>query len=284
MLELNAHLRTYLPAENTFDWVLNCPGKIHRHIKHRRTVETEIGGRRYFIKTHRGCGWGEVIKDWLQFRPPIVSARTERDAIERVRKLGIPTVTVAAWGERGNSPARIESFIITDALEGMIHLEDFTRDWRGLRGRQRVLLKHALIKSLARIAGALHGAGLNHRDFYLGHFLVRDRNWSEWQPGQKVAVFLIDLHRMQTHPRLPERWRVKDLGGLLFSAFDAGLTWRDLLRFLEVYCGCPWHEALEADPQLWRKVWRNAEKLYLAHHGRPPPSNLSWKPGSGPAS
>ena len=38
----------HLPKENTFDWVLDCQGKIHRHVKHRRTIETEIGGRRFF--------------------------------------------------------------------------------------------------------------------------------------------------------------------------------------------------------------------------------------------
>ncbi len=270
MLELSPHLQQHLPKENTFDRVLDWPGKVHRHIKHRRTVEAEIGGRRYFIKAHRGCGWREVWKDWLQFRPPIVSARTEWEAIERVQQLGIATTTVAGKGERGRSPAQVESFLITEALDDMIHLEDLTRDWGGLRGQRQHLLKRALLERIARIARTLHEAGMNHRDFYLGHFLIKNRAWTKWQPGDALELFLIDLHRVQTWKQLPLRWRVKDIGGLLFSALDAGLTQPDVLRFIELYRGRPWRESLEADAGLWREVWRNAERLYVKHHGRPP--------------
>lgn len=270
MLELSPHLQQHLPKENTFDRVLDWPGKVHRQIKHRRTVEAEIGGRRYFIKAHRGCGWREVWKDWLQFRPPIVSARTEWEAIERVQRLGLATTTVVGRGERGRAPARVESFLITEALEDMIHLEDLARDWGGLRGPRQKLLKRALLERIARIARTLHEAGLNHRDFYLGHFLVKNRAWTDWQPGDPLELFLIDLHRVQTWDSLPLRWRVKDIGGLLFSALDAGLTRRDLLRFIRLYRGRPWHESLAADSSLWRQVLRNAEILYRKHHGRAP--------------
>lgn len=275
VLELNTHLRAHLPAGRTFDWILECPGTVHRHVKHRRTVETEIGGRRYFIKTHRGCGWREVLKDWFQFRPPIISARTERDALERARQLGVRTVTVAGWGERGPAPAGVESFLITDALEDMVDLEVLTRDWGGLTGRRRVLLKRLLLAEIARIARALHEGGLNHRDFYLGHFLVRNRAWTDWEPGQPVEVFLIDLHRVQMRARLPRRWRVKDLGGLLYSAFDSGLTRNDLLRFITLYRGRPWRESIVADRALWRQVWRNARRLFVVWRKRQPPAALA---------
>ena len=261
MLELSPHLQQHLPKENTFDRLLDWPGNVHRHIKHRRTVEAEIGGRRYFIKAHRGCGWREVWKDWLSFRPPIVSARTEWEAIERAQRLGIATVTVAGKGERGRAPAQVESFLITEALDGMIHLEDLTRDWGGLTGRRQKLLKRALLERIARIARALHEGGMNHRDFYLGHFLVKDRRWADWLPGDPLEVFLIDLHRVQSWKRLPLRWRVKDLGALLYAAIDIGLTKRDLLRFVEIYRGQPWRESLNADARLWRRVWRNTARL-----------------------
>ena len=270
VFELSLHLQEHLPNENTFDWVLNCPGTVRRQVKHRRTIETEIGGRRFFIKVHRVCGWREVWKDWLQCRAPVVSARTEWEAIDRVQRLGIATTTVAGKGERGRGPARVESFLITEALDDMIHLEDLTRDWGGLTGRRQKRLKRALLDGIARIARTLHEAGLNHRDFYLGHFLVKNRRWIGWQPGDALELFLIDLHRVQIRERLPVRWRVKDLGGLLFSALDCGLTGRDLLRFIGIYRGRPWRESLVADADLWRRVWRNARQLYIEHHGKPP--------------
>ena len=271
VLELNAHLQEHLPKENTFEWILNCEGKVYRHVKHRRTVEVEIAGRRYFIKAHRACGWGEVLKDWFQLRPPIVSARTEWQAVERVQRLGIPTITVAGKGERGRAPAQMESFLITDALEGMIHLEELTCDWGGLTGPRQKLLKRALLDRIADIARVLHEAGLNHRDFYLAHFLIKNRPWRDWQPGDPVELFLIDLHRVQIRDRVPARWLVKDLGGLLFSALDCGLTWRDVFRFIERYRGRPWRESLATESGFWRRVWRNAAGLYWRAHRQPAP-------------
>ena len=281
VLELNDHLQQHLPKENTFDWVLECPGKVHRRIKHRRTLEAEIGGRRFFIKVHRASGWREVWKDWLQWRAPVVSARTEWEALERVQRLGISTTRVAGKGERGQAPAHLESFLITEALEDMIHLEDLTRDWGGLTGSRQRHLKRALLEQIAHIARTLHEAGMNHRDFYLGHFLVKNRRWTEWKPEDPLELFLIDLHRAQIRSQLPLRWRVKDLGGLLFSALDCGLTRRDLLRFIRIYRARPWRESLEADAALWRRVWRYARQLYVQHHGREPATSTGSVHGIG---
>lgn len=271
MLELDEHLRAHLPEENTFDWLMNVEGQVHRAVKNRRTVEFALGGRRYFIKAHRGVGWGEVLKNWLYGRPPIVSAEPEWQAIAALQAAGIATPLVAGKGLRGRAPAQLESFIVMPALEEMISLEDLAKDWRGARGRTRVLLKRVLIQRIATIARTLHGAGMNHRDFYLCHFLTRDRDWSRWTPADPVELTLIDLHRVQKRAAVPERWLVKDLGGLLFSALDAGLTSRDLLRFLAAYRHRPWHEVLEREEPFWKQVRFNATRLYRSFHHREPP-------------
>ena len=140
-----------------------------------------------------------------------------------------------------------------------------------MEGRRRVLLKRALLGQVADIARRMHGAGMNHRDFYLCHFLVRDRDCRRWSGEDALSLVLIDLHRVQRRERVPERWLVKDLGGLLFSALDAGLTRRDLFRFVEAYEGKPWRESLSEKGVFWRKVWRNAVRLYVPFHGRQPP-------------
>jgi heptose I phosphotransferase len=274
VLELDEHLQAHVPKENTFDWLMNVQGQLHRAVKNRRTVEFHLGGRHYFIKAHRGVGWSEVWKNWLYGRAPIVSAEPEWLAIEALNAAGIATPSAAGRGLRGQAPANLESFIVMHALEGMISLEDLTRDWRGAQGKTRVLLKRALIQRLANIARVMHGAGLNHRDFYLCHFLTRDRDWSKWTPADPVELTLIDLHRVQRRATVPERWLVKDLGGLLFSALDAGLTQRDLLRFLTAYRQRPWREVLAHEGGFWEKVRGNALKLYRSVHRREP-SRLS---------
>ncbi len=271
MLELDEHLRAHVPKENTFDWLMRVEGQVHRAVKNRRTVEFHLGERHYFIKAHRGVGWREIFKNWLYGRAPIVSAEPEWRAIEALNAAGVVTPSCAGKGLRGTAPANLESFIVMHALEGMISLEDLAKDWRGSRGRTRVRLKRALIQQLAHIARVMHGAGLNHRDFYLCHFLTRDRDWSQWTPTDAVELTLIDLHRVQRRDAVPERWLVKDLGGLLFSALDAGLTRRDVLRFVAAYRQRPWREVLESEGEFWKKVQANALKLYRSVHRREPP-------------
>jgi hypothetical protein len=74
----------------------------------------------------------------------------------------------------------------------------------------------------------MHGGGVNHRDFYICHFLLH-------LPVDAGAprLSLIDLHRAQVREQTPRRWRDKDLAALYFSALDIGLTRRDGLRFLQ---------------------------------------------------
>ena len=270
LLELDPELQRHLPAQNTFDWLLSCAGVEHRHVKHRRTVEFEIGGRRYFTKIHHGCGWREIFKDLFQLRPPIVSARNEWEAIERLQESGVRTLKIAGKGLRGKNPARRESLLITEALDGMINLENFPESF-GVCGRQKTRLKRALLKKIARIARVMHENGINHRDFYLCHFLVKDRDWKNWNPGDELELVLIDLHRAQIRPRVPERWLVKDLGGLLFSAMDCGLTRRDLLRFAKIYRQKPLRGIVSSEKKFWRKVLCNAGKLYRGFHKKEPP-------------
>lgn len=246
------------------------PGKVHREVAQRRTVEFLLGGKSYFIKIHFGCGWKEIFKECLQGRLPVLSAQREWRAIARLNHIGIPTLNVVATGLRGWNPARLESFVVTEALQGMKTLEDLVISWGGLQGRRQVQLKRALIEKTADILRSLHMNGLNHRDCYLCHFMLRDRLWSQWTPNDPLKVYLIDLHRLQTRPHVPRRWAVKDLGSLLFSALGCGLTRRDLLRFVERYEGRPWRLSLQQRPCFWRDVIRRSVKLYRKEHGKLP--------------
>jgi heptose I phosphotransferase len=276
VLELDDHLRAHVPAHGAFDWLMNVEGKVHRAVKNRRTVEFHLGGRHYFIKAHRGVGWREVLKNVAYGRAPIVSAEPEWQAIAALNQHGVATPIVAGKGLRGRAPAALESFVVMEALANMVSLEDLTRNWDGLPRPRRAELKLALLRQIAGISRRMHGAGMNHRDLYLCHFLVHDRDWAKWSAADPVDLVLIDLHRVQRRAQVPERWLVKDLGGLLFSAFDAGLTRRDLLRFIELYRAEPWRQVLAREGPFWRKVWSNAVRLYRPFHHREPPLRLPW--------
>lgn len=209
-------------------------GVVFRELEARRTLRTEIEGRGYFVKIHRGVGWREIWKNLVYLRLPVISARNEWEVIQRLHKLGIPTMRAVAYGIQGRNPASVRSFIITEDLGHTISLEDFTRNW--VADPPPVSLKRALLERVADIAGKMHQGGINHRDFYLCHFLLHTDQTFQ---NDQLKISLIDLHRAQLRSRVPRRWRNKDLAGLYFSALDAGLTKRDRLRFLKWYFGVP---------------------------------------------
>ncbi len=122
-------------------------------------------------------------------------------------------------------------------------------------------IKRAIIMKLANLAQRMHRNGMNHRDFYICHIHVCNR-WLD-NPEGPPELFVIDLHRAQIRDRVPLRWVVKDIGSLLYSSLDAGLTMRDRFRFMRAYSGKDLRTTLRDDRDFWLDVERRA-KLLLA--------------------
>lgn len=234
-----------------FEQIDALQGEIFRQVAVRRTLKVELQGKPYFVKIHHGVGWGEIFKNLFQGRLPILGARNEWLAIERLSERSVPTMTASLYCERGSNPATRRSAIVTESLEQTISLEDFTTE--------DPLQKRRILAEVARVSREMHRAGVNHRDFYLCHFLMKTPDLPE------PKLYLIDLHRAQIRDRVPVRWLAKDLGGLLFSAFDKQLTQRDLLRFIKIYTGQSLRDAL-SNRALWLKAMARARKLYLQDH------------------
>ena len=164
----------------------------------------------------------------------------------------------------------MESFIITESLEDYLTLEELIPVWAKLEDRQRECLIRRAIREVAMLSRKLHTNGLNHRDFYLVHFMTTDQDWLAWTPDQSMTMHLIDLHRMQIRRHTPLRWLIKDLSGLLFSVFDLDMSHHDYLRFLKVYWGRDWKRRFRRTRLLRRVVIARAVTLYRRKHGRLP--------------
>lgn len=267
-LELEPGIAKALGAD-PFTALMQMPGALYRATGRRQTLRVEIAGQAYFLKRHHGVGWREIVKNLLYLRPPVLGAATEVRAIRRLEQLGVPTLRCVGWGQRGWNPARRQSFALTRALDDTVSLEDFCADWGRTPGDlRRLRIKRTLVRELATTARTLHGHGVNHRDFYLCHFLLQRSSPGLTAPGARLDLHLIDLHRVQQRRRTPERWRVKDLAGLYFSALDAGLTRGDCFRFLRLYGGEPLRT--ELNRAFWRKVGAQAAFLYRKAHHRAP--------------
>ncbi len=231
-------------------------GEVFRELEARRTLRTEVAGRGYFVKIHRGVGWAEILKNLLTFRLPVLGADNEWQAIRRLAALNVDTMHAVAFGQRGSNPATRHSFIVTEDLSPTISLEDFCGDW--IKMPPPVLFKRALIKRVAEMAGCMHRGGVNHRDFYICHFLL---HLDPKPSNDLLKLSLIDLHRAQVREKTPRRWRDKDLASLYFSALNIGLTQRDFLRFLRGYFGQPLRNILREEAALLIYLAGEADRL-----------------------
>ena len=236
-------------------------GEVYRQAPGRRTLRFEFGSQAYFAKIHHGVGWQEIFKNLLTLRRPILSARTEWEAIRRLGDIGIPTMTIAAYGERGLNPARRHSFLITEALEPAISLETFCATWS--EQRPSFVFKRQLINELARIAAGMHRHGVCHRDFYLCHFLLRCAPGGSVDQTAPPSLAVIDLHRAIVSDRLAQRWVIKDIAGLLYSSADIGLTRTDLYRFVKAYTGLSLRTALQQQSAFWQGVAEKADRIAM---------------------
>lgn len=257
-------------SDNPFAAVKGVKGEVFREVKGRTTLKFELNNKTYFLKRHEGVGWPEIIKNLIAFRRPILGARDEYDAIQRLEQLGVETLTVAAYGERGCNPATRESFLVTDDLVGTVSLEDFCADWQ--QHPPPTHLKHLLIKKVAGISATLHNNGLNHRDYYICHFHL-DVTRLNQQAGlalDDIVLHVIDLHRMQMRDKTPPRWAIKDIGGLYFSAMDLGLKKRDIFRFMKAYTGQPLKQAIKDHREFWAGVEQRGIQMYTGWHQKPP--------------
>ena len=210
-------------------------------------------GQGFFIKHHHGIGWKEIFKDLFQFKIPVTGAGGEYRAIRHLERYGVPTMSCAGFGERGANPAAQESFIITRELAGMVSLEDFFAEQKVSCGMRR-----DIICRLGRSVGNMHSHGLNHRDCYICHFL---------RSPETGELHVIDLHRAQIRKKVPFRYAVKDVAGILFSAMDLELSLRDIALFYREYkrAGNRNSKAFKA------AVWKAAVKLYRKEHGKEVP-------------
>ncbi|WP_374324133.1 lipopolysaccharide core heptose(I) kinase RfaP [Azonexus sp.] len=248
-------------GQDAFAAVDRLEGEVFRELDGRRTFRTEVAGRGYFVKIHRGVGWGEIVKNLVSLRLPVLGAGNEWRAIRRLEELGVDTMRAVAYGRRGANPAREHSFIVTEELAPTVSLEDYCREWPGTPPAPA--LKRALIHRVAAMVGKMHRGGVNHRDCYLCHFLLH------LDPAPSAAALklsLIDLHRAQIRAQTPRRWRDKDLAGLYFSALEIGLTQRDWLRFLRDYFARPLREVLRDEQALLAHLHAEGERLLAKYH------------------
>ena len=259
MQYLSDELLGIVDQNELFGSIAALEGVVYRNVANRKTFRFENDNQGYFAKIHYGVGWREIFKNLLTLRLPVLGADREWDALNRLHQIGIDTMQAVAFTYEGWNPAAIRSCIVTKELANTLSLEELFEN-----GPVRPSFKRQLIDQVADISRRLHDNGVNHRDYYICHFLMKN------DKSNDPKLYLIDLHRAQMRKRTPVRWIIKDVGGLFFSIFDLDFTQRDLFRFIKIYSGKPIRRSLSEDKIFWQGVLDRARQLYLQDNSSVP--------------
>lgn len=243
-------------GKDPFEEIRKIKGTTYREVKTRHTLNFQFNGESFYIKIHQGTTLKEILKNLFSLKLPILGARNEFEAINRLHELGVDTMEVVAFGERGLNPLTRESFIITKDLNPTISLEDYCKDWKSNPPPHAV--KKALIEKVSEMVRNMHEGGVNHRDCYICHFLLQQ----PWNIDSRPHLSIIDLHRAQIREKVPKRWRDKDLVALYFSTLNLNLGITDYVRFLKTYFyGSSLREILRAEKKLLSNASKKADAI-----------------------
>lgn len=219
----------------TFDQIMAITSnQVFKENKHRSVVKFSLWHedqeKDFFCKRHFKPENKDKWKDLLALRWAPSDGRQELENIRLVADLGIPTMQIVAWGEEKGFSFSRKSFLITESLGDLERLEDyFIRKYAKPLTLKEIKEKRALIQRVAEIARLFHGANCYHRDFYCGHFLVKE------QKEALPILYLIDLQRVRQRCYLRRRWKTKDLAALNFTADSTAISKADRLRFFLAY-------------------------------------------------
>lgn len=270
IVELRGAFSEAWRLDEAFEKASNVDGHIVRAIANRVTRRFELDGNGYYCKWHNGVGWGEILKNLIRLRMPVISAATEWKALNKLQELQIPCPTPLAYGVSAEGYAKRCSFIITKEIENLESVDVVLRRFNESKEPLTFRSMFKLIVTIADIARKMHLAGMNHRDFYLCHFMIDKEGEMKLAQSKSPTIYLMDLHRAQMRNEVPYRWLVKDLGGLYFSALDLGIGKRHFLRFLKFYFDADLRAILEKRRGLLSAIKKRAVRTYARDFGRLP--------------
>jgi len=234
-------------------------GTARREFPGRRTVRIDL-------RSNQGQPLGVYLK---RYQPDYLSATTrwlrrlgwpsaqdeaqrEWRGIQSIRALGIATATPIAVGQQEQGGIVTSSFLITAEIVGGVEGGPYA-------GQLPQAARRQFLTSIAQLARKLHRAGWVHKDLYISHVLVVPPGAAGVAPSSAPQLFLIDLQRAIQPRCCFERWVVKDLAALAYSALKSAASPRDLWHAYLTYCGQS--SLSEPDRQLARKVLRKVAWL-----------------------
>lgn len=207
-------------------------------------------GKKLYLKRYHYPDALTQIKNWFWHNARKSMMAFDLDPADDLAKAGIKTPKTVSYGEQWGFFFEKRSFIITEELPNSEPLEQKLPDcFEDISKTENLRDKRNFIHRLGQFAKKFHATGYRHRDFYLAHIFYSDNG----------TFYLIDLQRAFKPRILAERFRVKDISQLYYSAPGSAFSRTDRLRFYKSYTGS---KSLDGrDKAFIRKVVRKANLI-----------------------
>lgn len=240
---------------DTFDRIMNCAGgEMIRSVPGRSTVKIALqkphgGVQVVFLKRYQPeyLSVGKKLLRFLRWPGADDEGLHEWNAIEMLRAHGLNTAMPIAVGQVRHGGIVTRSFVMTAELDGECshyHIPVLN-----------TVERRAFARELGDLTRRFHDAGFVHKDYYLYHVFILRSPLSEGS----LQLALIDLQRVVEPSLFIERWRVKDLAALAYSALKIGMPRTDLARFFRAFRGGG--RLTGEDKSLARKILSRAARL-----------------------
>ncbi len=220
-------------------------------VKERRTGRaflTSPNGLRkveVYIKRYTRASLSERVKNIMSLKFFQFDALHEWHAQLAFHRLELPTVIPIAAGRVSEGSFNL-TLGISDYKRASVLLDPKGRTDKGVRAN--------IIKQIGLYTGRMHRAGIAHQDLYLVHFFLK---------GKDMIPHLIDLQRVIKEKELSDRWRIKDLAELLFSARP--MVSEDEIRiFCKAYSRAAGFE-LKRHTRLVKAIIKKADRIEARH-------------------
>jgi hypothetical protein len=229
--------------------------------KHRSRVQFELAEPKttVFLKRYDRVPILTQIRNWLHHHRRASTSSFDRSGAQQLADCGTNTPETIAWGEQWAGGFEKRSFIMTRKIPRAESLERKLPDlFYQERSSENLKRCKAFVKGLADFVRRFHDTGFRPCDLYFSHIFL----------GEGGELYLIDLQRVFKPVLFKERFRVKDISQLYYSAGAKYFSRSDRLRFYLRYSGRA--KLTGADKRFVRKINARARRIarHDAKHGR----------------
>lgn len=250
---------TSIDAVFSFDSAKNLHKDNLPEYRSRLCFEINLPPATLFLKRYNSPPILEQLRNWLSARRRISFGLLDFEPIIKLTDASIKTPKVISYGEQWGMFFEKRSFIITEKIPDANSLEKKLPDYFNADSTMENLkLQRNFIAQLAAFIKKFHQTKYRHRDLYFSH-IFHDNN------GQ---FHLIDLTRAFKPILFSERFQIKDIAQLNYSAPGSHFSKTDRLRF---YLGYTDHSKLtDEDKAFIRKVINKTRRMaqHDVKHGR----------------